>query len=67
MSARVLGILIAVGVLVGGKAVLAHHSFAAEFEADKSITLKGIVTKVEWTAKRQLACDALSSSSRQSR
>src|SRR5919204_3733917 len=49
MRAYVLGILIAVGVLVGGKAVLAHHSFAAEFEADKSITLKGIVTKVEWT------------------
>jgi Family of unknown function (DUF6152) len=49
MRAYVPGILIAVGLLVGGKAVLAHHSFAAEFDANKPITLKGIVTKVEWT------------------
>jgi hypothetical protein len=27
----------------------AHHSFAAEFDAEKTIQLEGIVTKVEWT------------------
>ena len=27
----------------------AHHSFAAEYDANKVITLKGVVTKVEWT------------------
>jgi hypothetical protein len=27
----------------------AHHSFAAEFDASKPVTLTGSVTKVEWT------------------
>jgi hypothetical protein len=27
----------------------AHHSFAAEFDSEKRVTLDGVVTKVEWT------------------
>lgn len=27
----------------------AHHSFAAEFDADEPISLSGIVTKVQWS------------------
>ena len=28
--------------------VLAHHSFAAEFDSGKTVTLHGVVSKVEW-------------------
>ena len=28
--------------------ILAHHSFAAEYDSAKPITLKGAVTKMEW-------------------
>jgi hypothetical protein len=28
---------------------VAHHSFAAEFDVTKPVTLKGTITKVEWT------------------
>ncbi len=47
---------IASGVLMAGMVllvsdlpVLAHHSFAAEYDSSKKVTLKGVVTKFEWT------------------
>ena len=49
MRAYILGGLIVSGLLLSSGAVSAHHSFAAEFDSTKPITLTGIVTKVEWT------------------
>ena len=36
-------------LLIAPLAALAHHSFAAEFDGTKTVTLNGPVTKVEWT------------------
>src|SRR5580704_2757914 len=36
------------GLFVAALPVFAHHSFAAEYDATKPITLKGVVTKMEW-------------------
>jgi hypothetical protein len=35
-------------VLAAGVPMIAHHSFAAEFDGTKGIKLTGTVTKVEW-------------------
>jgi hypothetical protein len=44
-----LGIALAgAGFLMAALPVMAHHSFAAEFDANKRVELKGTVTKVEW-------------------
>jgi hypothetical protein len=40
---------LALGAILSAPPVVAHHSFAAEFDATKPITKQGFVTKIEWT------------------
>jgi hypothetical protein len=39
---------ISLSLVLAGTPLLAHHSFAAEYDAKKPIKLKGIITKVDW-------------------
>src|SRR5579885_3639361 len=39
---------VAGGLLLCVAPLLAHHSFSAEYDSKKPVTLKGIVTKVDW-------------------
>jgi hypothetical protein len=50
MRTRIFGIItVSAGLLLTSAPVFAHHSFAAEFDVKQPVTLKGTVTKVEWT------------------
>ncbi|HUQ53987.1 MAG TPA: DUF6152 family protein [Gammaproteobacteria bacterium] len=48
MSSRTLVCSIASLTLAAATTALAHHSFSAEFDANKRVTMTGTVTKVEW-------------------
>src|SRR4051794_10495367 len=39
---------LAIGLLLTASTVRAHHSFAAEYDSKKPVTVKGIITKVDW-------------------
>jgi hypothetical protein len=49
MKVKVSLLLAGFSLFVAGLPVLAHHSFGAEYDAGKPVTLTGTVTKVEWT------------------
>ncbi len=48
MRAKLSGAIACVGMLMAAAPLVAHHSFAAEFDENKPITLKGTLTRMDW-------------------
>jgi len=48
MNAKLSVLAVAAGLVLATVPAWAHHSFAAEFDVNQPITLKGTLTKMEW-------------------
>ena len=48
MKVKSAGLAAAIGFVLASGTAIAHHSFAAEFDANKPVNMKGTVTKIEW-------------------
>ena len=48
MRMKFLGAIAGAALVAAAVPALAHHSFAAEFDANKPVTLDGVVTKMDW-------------------
>jgi hypothetical protein len=42
-------LLVGLGVFCLTASISAHHSWTAEYDANRPVTVKGVVTKIEWT------------------
>lgn len=47
-NSKIFSLVLGLGVAAAGARAIAHHSFSAEFDANKRVTMTGTVTNVEW-------------------
>ena len=48
MRTKLAIVVAGIGLLLRVEPVLAHHSFAAEFDAKRPVKLRGTITRMEW-------------------
>jgi hypothetical protein len=48
MKRAISALLMTFAILASGLSLAAHHSFAAQYDANKPVTLKGGITRIEW-------------------
>src|SRR5271156_6004753 len=48
MKRSIAGLVAVFGALLAVMPATAHHSFSAEYDSKKPVTMKGVVTKVDW-------------------
>ena len=48
LALGVCGLVVCAALLLGATSIAAHHSFDAEFDRNKPVTVTGVVTRVDW-------------------